>query len=541
MATKITTDDIETYLDGLGKKDSKGKVYFERILFNIKTLKSGVKIVLDSPDTEPVLKNFKSKMIKTLMGQFKNGVLTKVEEKVQGINKGIDNPVIRLRYSDKGPKYIDFDVKEYPKKGKSSTLNAKISEPATMLILNAALESKGKIFKTEEDIFVHDVYKDLEKLFGKEWGHKLDEWIYTFLHQNILFFKNYSRATWTTFKHKDYRNQRDMQVFFTEHLKSLQGDPGIEDKARNYTQWNPADIWAVKRSEQATLEKEIEEASRSPNANTLMKLNTHIVKLMERKELVGISLKKIESGDTPKFKIFNVDSSKLLTNLKAFSKLEEFDMQDIHFELRNVFANFPGKEAAVSSSPLTKVPAATTYILFGNKTPSSAKFQIAVTRSGVNIVFNTSIPSAKGAQGGQTLKQSVLRLLRSGGASGVTFNNDFKDYPAIGDDFIDIIQKPTSTEYKKYKKWFNFVYKHPKNNYKNGMTFDTWADGVYEAYEARMKDGMGIAGVTKLALLNFWYDALKNHDDDQEFWTDILYFGMKVTTKGQFGPHAKIS
>ena len=56
-----------------------------------------------------------------------------------------------------------------------------------------------------------------------------------------------------------------------------------------------------------------------------------------------------------------------------------------------------------------------------------------------------------------------------------------------------------------------------------------------------MKDGMGIAGVTKLALLNFWYDALKNHGDDPEFWSDILYYGMKVTTKGQFGPHAKIS
>ena len=161
MATKITTADIETYLEGLGKKDSKGKVYFERILFNIKTLKSGVKIVLDSPDTEPVLKNFKSKMIKTLMGQFKNGALTKVEEKVQGINKGIDNPVIRLRYSDYGQKHIDFDVKEYPAGGKTGTVKPAISEQATMLILNAALESRGKDFKSEEDIFVHDVYKDL--------------------------------------------------------------------------------------------------------------------------------------------------------------------------------------------------------------------------------------------------------------------------------------------------------------------------------------------------------------------------------------------
>ena len=102
MATKITTEGIEDYLSDLGKKDSKGKVHFERVLFGIKTLKSGVKIVLDSPDTEPLVKNFKSKMIQTLMGKFKGGVLTKVTEPVKGINKGLKTPVIRLRYYDKG-------------------------------------------------------------------------------------------------------------------------------------------------------------------------------------------------------------------------------------------------------------------------------------------------------------------------------------------------------------------------------------------------------------------------------------------------------
>ena len=51
--TKIDTDIVENYLSSLGKKDSKGKVYFERILFNIQTLKSGVKIVLDSPAYNP--------------------------------------------------------------------------------------------------------------------------------------------------------------------------------------------------------------------------------------------------------------------------------------------------------------------------------------------------------------------------------------------------------------------------------------------------------------------------------------------------------
>ena len=94
MASTITTDDIEEYLSGLGRQDSKGKVFFERILFDIKSSKrGGVKIVLDSPDHEAVLKNFKSKMIKTLMGEFKGGTLTKVTEPLKGIHKKIDTPV----------------------------------------------------------------------------------------------------------------------------------------------------------------------------------------------------------------------------------------------------------------------------------------------------------------------------------------------------------------------------------------------------------------------------------------------------------------
>jgi hypothetical protein len=518
MAPKIDTAEIETYLEGLGKKDSKGKVHFERVLFGIKTLKSGVKIVLDSPDTERVVKNFKSKMIQTLMGKFKSGTLTKVTEPVKGINKGLKTPVIRLRYYDAGIKNIDFDVREYPAGGKSGAVKPAISEPATMMILNAVLESK-KVFKTEEDIFVHDVYKDLEKLFGKENGHKLDSWIYTFLMQNKLFFKHYSSVTWAPFKHNKYKGKRDMQVFFSEHLQSLTTAPNVK-VGRTYEQWNPADLWAVKRTEQKTLEDEITEATNNPSSDNLMKLNLHIVKLMEKKELVGISLKKIESGGT--YKIFNVDSSKYLTNLKSWKALETFGMNDISFGLRNVFENNPGNKP--------KSVAATTYIYFGSK------FKVDVTRSGEKIVFNSQIIGEKGAQGGQSPIQALLERLRHN-KSGVTFDNKFKDYPATGNDFTDIIEKTTSIEYKQYKKWFNFAYKHSKNDYKKKVTFDEWANDVYKAYESRDPK----EGKAKLALLNFWYDALKYHDKDPEFWTDMLYFGLKIISKGQFGPHVKIS
>ena len=522
MATKIDTKNVENYLSNLGRKDSKKKILFQRVLFDIKTTKNGVEIVLDSPDHETVLKNFKSQMIKTLMEKFK-GSLDKDYIKKPKVGK-----VLRLKYIDKGTKYIDFEVREYPKAKDSKgggTLPARISEPATRFILNAALKSKGKIFKTEEDIFVDDVYKDLEELFSNKWGHKLDSWIYTFLKQNELFFKNYGRTTWAKFKHKDYRGERDMQVFFEEHLKTLTSAPGVK-VGRNYTQWNPADIWAVKRSEQSTLEEEITEASKNPSADNLMKLNLHLVKLMEKKELVGISLKKIEpKGDPPTggtFKIFNVDSSRALTNLKAFKPLVEFGMGDIKFELRNVFGNFPGKGGGV---------AATNYITYGDK-----DFQVVVTRTTTgSLIFNTLIPSDKGAQGGQSLIQPLLKALKHG-ASNVTFNNKIRDYPQSADEVADIIDNPKSKEYKLYKKWFNFVNKHSKNDYKSVKTFDEYANNLLKAYESRPKEG-----IAKISLLNFWYDALKNHDKDPQFWTDMLYFGMKITARGDFGPHAKIS
>ena len=524
MASKIDTQTIENYLSTIGKKNSKGKIYFGRVLFDIKITKIGIEIILDSPDTQKIVRDFKGEMVKTLKTKFKNSIIV-TDKPLPGTNL----KVVRLRYTDKGSmKFVDFEIRNYPTTGKSGTVKAEISEPATMLIFNAALESKGKIFKSEEDIFVDDVYTDLEKLFGKKYGAKLDEWIYTFLTQNKLFFENYGKAKWSKFKHKAYQGQRDMQTFFNEHLKNLTLAPNVT-AGRNYEQWNPADIWAVKTTDQKSLEKEIEDETKSPKSDNLIKLNDHLIKLMEKNELVGISLKKIDSGGT--FKLYNVDSSKLLTNLKSFKELEKFDMKNIHFELKNLFENFRGRTKNEIS--------ATNYIMYGDKDQKRAKFKISITRSDMAIVFNTSIPSDSGAQGGQTLKGSVLELLNNN-SSGVTFSNKFSDYPKTANDFVSIVEK-NDQKIKTYEKWFNYVYNHPKNNYKNQINFETWKDSIYKAYDIREKKGYGIAGVTKLALLNFWYDALKNHDDDPEFWTDILYFGLKITTKGKFGPHAKIS
>ena len=81
--------------------------------------------------------------------------------------------------------------------------------------------------------------------------------------------------------------------------------------------------------------------------------------------------KKIEKDGS--YKIFNVDSSKYLTNLKSWKALDEFEMKDIKFELRNVFENNPGKGG--------KGVAATTYIYFGSK------FKVDATRTVLVLLF----------------------------------------------------------------------------------------------------------------------------------------------------------
>ena len=85
------------------------------------------------------------------------------------------------------------------------------------------------------------------------------------------------------------------------------------------------------------------------------------------------------------------------------------------------------------------------------------------------------------------------------------------------------------------KKYYNLVSKHAKDKSKI-LKWDEWIEGLDLLYIRDVRD----AKVT-LMQLSFWYSALAHHLKDPEFWTDMLYYGMKITSKGEFAPHAKIS
>ena len=205
--------------------------------------------------------------------------------------------------------------------------------------------------------------------------------------------------------------------------------------------------------------------------------------------------------------MFNVETSPILRQLKSFIPLEEYTMKDIHFEPDNII----------------NLNAVTTYVNYKSK-----DFSINITRSGQNMSFNTQIKGAA-AQGGQTPIDMVMSMLSKGSGQSYFMKNQ-SQYPQDTVAFRN--------QEKKYKTMYDLVSKHCSK--KSTMTWKEWQNGVSLKFAMDPRD----AKVT-LMQISFWYDAImkfgSNTKKSAEFWTDMLYFGMKITSKGQFAPHAKIA
>ena len=376
-----------------------------------------------------------------------------------------------------------------------------IQEKGATIVLTHALQSKGSKFKSDVDIRNDKAtWNELSECF-KGWEHRIDGWLWTYYQQNKNFFDVYSAGVWAPFEF----GSQDFVKFFKDHMDHLNRDfknPDGTEPAGKYETWNPADIWAVKRGRMQKIKDEIKAAI--PDPSHLLELNNLLIEYMENDELVGISLKKVNYPREAQIHLYNVSTSPILKRLKAFSKIEQYDMSDINFEPDNILA----------------IDSVTSYIRLG---PNN-KFSISITRSGNNMSFTAQIKRTPDAQGGQTPIGQVLKLLK-----GNEFKKNHNDYPQTAKDFV------SSGNTTKYKKYYTLVSKHAKNS-NSVMSWDDWQKEVVLLYAKDDRD----AKVT-LMQLTFWYSALSNHLNDPEFWTDMLYYGMKVTSKGEFAPHAKIS
>jgi hypothetical protein len=427
---------------------------------------------------------------KVIIANYNKEFENDIEQYVKYLKPSFDNRVYldmdKLEIIVNGSETIKIKFKE-KKVSSQGRVPADVQEKGTVFVFNQVLDH-DKNYKRKEDILADDETREgLEKIF-KKYPDRLEEWTHSYYEHQKEFFKEFSESRWTTFRYG--KEEKDLVSFFKENMSKLvdNSQGGYKDVTRSYESWNPSDIWAVYDNDKVN--DDIEEKL-NPEGRTLTELNNLLMELMHDKKLIGISLKKIKSGNAD-FKYVNT------TKHKNILKVEEYKMRDINFDIKleNEYSN----------------------VNFG----STKNHQISVgpLKNG-NLAFNIIIKGS-GGMGGQAPTKMVMKLLNESTSSGITFKNDHNKYPKKFSEYSD--------DSDKYEKMYN---KLPITN-KNYALFEKKLKELYDGNKPYL-------ATSKLMIINFFHDALINNSDNAEFWVDILYYGMKLGSKGGFAPHGKLS
>ena len=472
----------------------------------VRTGKQPVRLELhfDHPGNSTYINNLKKKVWKELKQYY----YIKYQDKIINSYKALP-----FGYTTDGTYGYVVLVVHQVKEAAKGAVPAPIQEEGTTIILNAALDEnvifttddkKQNVFANGKPIKQHKIYKKLEKLFSIKYKHRIDKWLWTYYQQNKVFLKEYGQHQWDTFVYGD----RDFVTFFQDHMNEMKRESGQD--AGDYTTWNPSDIWAVKGMDNVrkSLTQQLKRGS-------LIEMNNILINLMVSNELMGISLKMVKDKKDANVKLHNVESSPILKGLKSFAKIEEYTMKDINFRYDNIWQG----TASYVPTQVTIGP--------GNK------YEVNIRKAGNNIGFNTQIKGAP-AQAGQTPTWMVEEWLNTIKLpDNKSFSRSHTNYPQ---DF-DALKAETL----KYQEMYNSITKGKSApSYED---FEFYMEGVY-------KNDKQVA-VVKLILLTFWYVTLLKFSNENtnvrpyrksaEFWTDLLYTGMKIKPGREFAPHAKIS
>lgn len=414
----------------------------------------------------------------------------------------------RIKVGEKPPKSI-VNFRSYTKSGKLPT---EIQEWGSTFVFEMVLR-KNKDFSKPEDILNdEDTYNTLRNKIFYNYQDKLDNWIYTYFQQQKQFLKKYKSSEWDEFMY----NNDSFVEFFSKYITDKNTGiytavtkSGEKKRIKKYTEWNPADIYAAKNmkgiKEQLDIIFRMEK--KKVKGAPLSRLNNYLIDLLNKKELVGISLKQIKDNAKAVLELRNTKTTYKDPHIED----KNFKMNDIKFKIDNVHLG-----STVS-----------TYIKFG----TSFGIDVRSSSSGFeNLVFATQISGAA-AQGGNAPVAFVNELMRETNANQIKFVNDHNQYPETAADFVS---KTFNYTMKDYSTWFKFVKKY----FDKPPTEEKFMGHIADLYRKGKVSGGAPAAQTKLMMLHFFYDTLRFHDKNKEFWLTMLYLGMKVGKR--YAPHAKI-
>ena len=398
---------------------------------------------------------------------------------------------------------LNFEVKKSVTESSGTVIKTEIQEKGTTVILNQVLRHNKKFTKPadimNDNSGANNTADKLREVFKGYDDDKIEEWTHSYYEQQKEFLTKFQGPKWDVFT---YDNQSFVK-FFETHIKNKVVANTIKplDLVKKYTEWNPSDIWAV--YEMGKVKGEIDK-NITPKTSNVLELNNLLIRMFDDRRLIGLSLKKIAPKKEAKLKFVNITPA----NMKM-AEIEGYNMSDIEFVVGNIFEG----------------DAIATAVKFDNGT-----YKIDIGHAGSrsqagNLNFNTFIKATPAARGGLAPLVMVMKLLKDKGGTGITFKNDHHNYPVTREEFIE-----ESSTFEKY-------YKVVKPYFKKTQKYGEFETHIIDLYNQGGKNTY--IAQTKLMMLHFFHDTLKNNSNNPEFWTDILYLGMKVG-KG-FAPHAKIS
>ncbi len=418
---------------------------------------------------------------------------------------------VRVKVGETAPKPI-INFRSF-KRGSSAPTD--VQEAGSTFILEMVLR-KNRRYKTVNDIYNDkDVMNVLEEKYFYNYKSAINDWIYSYFEQQKQFLAYYASPMWDEFEYGEKSFVQFFSTYITNKQLGVYSDFENEKRIEKYTEWNPSDIYAVKNKKkvQNELDKIFKVDSKLKRKGAhLGRLNAYLIELLDKKQLVGISLKQIKDNARSILEIRNTKKTFKDPHIED----KNFTINDIRFEIDNIHI-----DQTIS-----------TYVKFGRS------FGITLSSSTSkygNISFMTSITGAS-AQGGNAPVAFVNDLLRKKGTN-YRFKNDNQEYPRTIEEFLNpkLSAKVKYTQ-KDYETWFNSIKKYFKKPDKNSRNYDAFMEYITGLYQESYKGA--IAAQSKLMALHFFYESLRTYAKDKEFWLRMLYLGMKVGER--FAAHIKI-
>lgn len=173
----------------------------------------------------------------------------------------------------------------------------------------------------------------LKKIVQKVYPDVSNEWISSYEKQAIAL-KGWLKTN------KGYAYSRDTGIMpYVEDIAKKRCGVSVKDR------WNPADIYMVKKAKESTIKKKLDDITKGTDKKkNLAQLNAYMRELLNKKELIGVSLKAI-TAKTPTAKLdvanmgnnhkgdFSLQAGSLKCLLSIGNKIPfEFDTGELAFD-----------------------------------------------------------------------------------------------------------------------------------------------------------------------------------------------------------------